>query len=125
MERLVILVMGKWQERALVSAQLQEEGYEVLSFPDFETGTAFLCQTPSLPDGVILDFKGMKASAEELRAFRLLLGNTPLVLCTAPYSRNREAEEALNPAEILIRPFTVKELVETVKKLIPLSGPIS
>ncbi len=125
MERLVILVMGKWQERALISAQLQEEGYEVQSFPSFETATAFLCQAPSLPDGVILDSKGITASAEELKAFRLLLGDTPLVLCTAPYSRNREAEEALNPAEILIRPFTVKELVETVKKLIPLSGPIS
>jgi DNA-binding response OmpR family regulator len=125
MERLVIIVMGKWQERALISAQLQEEGYSVQSFPSFETATAFLCQTSSLPDGVILDSKGMTASADELRAFRLLLGDTPLVLCTAPYSRDREAEEALKPAEILVRPFTVKELVETVKRLIPPSAPIS
>jgi len=145
-----MIVMGKWQERALISAQLQEEGYEVQSFPSFETATAFLCQTSSLPDGVILDFKGVMASTDELKAFRLLLGDTPLVLCTAPYSstdelkafrlllgdtplvlctapysRDREAEEALKPAEILVRPFTVKELVETVKRLIPLSEPIS
>ncbi len=125
MERVVVLVMGKWQERALVSAQLQEEGYRVKSFPDLETAAAFLCRTPSLPDVVVLDLRGVTVTAEKLRALKLLLGEVPLVLCTAPYGRDQEAEEILKPAEILVRPFTIGEVVEAVRRLAPLSRPTS
>ncbi len=120
-----MLVMGKWQERALVSAQLQEEGYRVKAFPDVDTAAAFLCGTPTLPDVVVLDFKGLVIPAEKLKALKLLLGEIPLVLCTAPHGRDREAEEVLKPAEVLVRPFTVGEVVEVVRKLVPLSRPSS
>ncbi len=118
-----MVVMSKWQERALVSAQLQEEGYRIKSFPDIEVAAAYLCHAPVLPDAVVLDYRGLKISVEKLKAFRLLLGDVPLVLCTAPYSRDQVAEEVLNPARILVRPFTVGEVVEAIKGLLPLSPP--
>lgn len=122
---MVMLVMGKWQERALVSAQLQEEGYRVKTFPNLEVAAAYLCHASVLPDAVILDYGSIKVSPEKLKAFRLLLGEIPLVLCTAPYSRDRAAEEVLKPARILVRPFTIGELVEAIKGLLPLLPPIS
>lgn len=120
-----MLMMGKWQERAFVSAQLQEEGYRVKAFPDIDTAAAFLCKTSSLPDVAVLDLKGVVVPVEKLKALKRLLGKVPLVLCTAPYSRDQEAEEVLRPAEVLVRPFTVKDVVEAVKKLLSISQPTS
>lgn len=120
-----MLVVPKWQERALVSAQLQEEGYRVKSFHDLEAAAAYLCHAPSVPDLVVLDLKGIAYSPEKLKAFRLLIGEIPLVLCTSPYSRDPEAEKVLGPAQVLVRPFAVKDVVEAVKKLVPPSSPNS
>lgn len=120
-----MLVVPKWQERALISAQLQEEGYRIKAFQNIEAAAAYLCHAPSIPDLVVLDLKGIAVSLEKLKAFRLLLGETPLVLCASPYGRDPEAEKALNPSQILVRPFAVKDVVEAVRKLVPLSSPNS
>ncbi|RLC76130.1 MAG: hypothetical protein DRI61_13825 [Chloroflexi bacterium] len=115
MERTVMLIIPQWQARAFISAQLQEEGFRVKSFPDFETAVAFLCRTPVLPDVVVLDTHRLRLPLDKLNDFRRLLGETPLLLCTGPYRVKELDLEALRPNRILMRPFTVEEVVKAVK----------
>ncbi len=115
-ERVVMLIIPEWKARAFISAQLQEEGFRVKSFAGFEQAVAFLCRAPITPDAVVLDTQGLELPKGKLRDFRRLVGDAPLVLCTGPYRLKELDLEALRPAAVLVRPFTVMEAVEAVRK---------
>jgi len=119
---MVMLIVAPWQERAFISAQLQEEGYRIKAFPDFDTAVAFLCRTPRLPDVVVLDTHGLRLPLERLGDFRKLLGQTPLILCTGPYRIVELDLETLRPAKVLTRPFTVEDVVKAVREATAISG---
>jgi len=117
--REVLLIEGQWQARAFITAQLKEEGYQVTPVPTFQEGVALLCARPHLPDVVILDTYGQRFPPEKWRDFRKLLGDTPLIICTGPYHRKELDLDTLKPERLLMRPFTVQEVVEAVKSVLP------
>ena len=113
-----MLIMAAWQERAFVSAQLQEEGYRIKAFAGFNTAVAFLCRSPRMPDVVVLDTHRLHLPVDRLSDFRMLLGDIPLILCTGPYRIGELDLGALRPAKVLIRPFSVEEVAEAVKEVL-------
>jgi DNA-binding response OmpR family regulator len=118
----ILLIAADWQLRALVRAQLVEEGYEVMALPSLQIGLAHLVRCDGPPCLAIVDTRGAQVQAEQLTDLWRLSGEAPLILCGDAWSRGALTREGLPPAEVLLRPFRVGNLVDQVRRLLACSG---
>ncbi|RMH31263.1 MAG: DNA-binding response regulator [Nitrospirae bacterium] len=114
----VLLVMPDTRLRALISAQLQEEGYDVL--PVSSLVQAFrLLQRGVIPRLVIIDTHGLSEYGEDILALaRMTL--SPVLLLTSAMQPNPIPEDKLKVhphLAILARPFAISDLVQNVNTL--------
>lgn len=109
----VLLVVSDWRERALILAQLQEEGYTVHAADTVQWAIALLCRGLIAPDVAVVDLISQGAAEQELVALRKLIGNAPLVLCTGVYEQ-ADIQDELTPARVLVRPFRIQDVVDAV-----------
>ncbi|MFQ6059290.1 MAG: hypothetical protein ACE5MB_10490 [Anaerolineae bacterium] len=112
----IVLIEQDWTTQALIKAQLEEEGNEVLAVEGLGEARALL-RRPR-PDLIILDTIGQGCSKQNLDDLRQAAGGVPIVLCTGPYDRARLDLEARDFAALLIRPFTIGELAERVQEVL-------
>lgn len=115
----ILLIAADWQFRALVRSELLEEGYRVTALPSLGYAVAFLRRTRERPQVIVLDARGMEVGAGALPELSSLTGESAIVFCDSRASRSVSAQEDAEPAVVLLRPFTVGEVVEEVRKLIP------
>ena len=113
----VLLVVGDWRERALILAQLQEEGYTVHAAHAVRWAIALLVRGLIAPDVTVVDLVTQDAAEQDLVTLRGLIGETPLVLCTGVYER-ANAHNRLRPTRVLVRPFRVQDVVDTVREVV-------
>jgi DNA-binding response OmpR family regulator len=114
----ILLVAADWQLRALVRAQLLEEGYEVRALPSLDLALAHLLHTGEPPRLTILDAQGVHIEAQKLVHLQQLTGQAPLILCGGALSRAELSREDLPPAHLMLRPFRVEDLVEEVRRVL-------
>jgi len=114
----ILLAAADWQFRALVRAQLIEEGYEVTAVPGIEHALFLLIRRRIRPDLVIVDTVGQSVTPEHLADLRRLLDDTPALICTGVYQRGAFDFTALGFPHILVRPFRVGEVVRAVRQVI-------
>jgi len=118
----ILLIAADWQLRALVRAQLLEEGYSVNALPSLEIALATLIRGGEQPRLTILDMQGIEIQARALSDLWRLTGEAPLILCGGVFSRAELSQDGIPPAQVLLRPFCVGDLVEQVRKVLGCPG---
>jgi DNA-binding response OmpR family regulator len=113
----ILLIALDWRLRALVRAQLREDGWAVRAAPSLEVGLACLARSKQPPRLIILDMQGLEREAGLLPELVRLTGGLPLVLCGGMLDR-AALEEGRLPARarVLLRPFRVRDLVKAVEE---------
>lgn len=112
----ILLIAAEWQLRALVRAQLLEEGYEVMALPSIEIGLAYLVRSNQMPRLAIVDVQRLKPEAQQISDLWQLTGQAPLILCGKASWRGEPVPQDLPPARVMLRPFCVGDLVEQVRR---------
>jgi DNA-binding response OmpR family regulator len=119
----ILLIASDWRFRALVRAQLLDEGYAVRTLPSLEIALAYLMRGGKQPRLTILDAQGNEIEAQVLPGLWRVAREAPLVLCGGMLSRAALDQEGLPPtAQVLLRPFRVGDLVEEVQRVLACSG---
>lgn len=121
-EAKLLLIAADWQFRALVRAQLIEAGYEVMAFPRLDVALLYLMRGGAPPWLTIVDLPGLDANVSTLVDLRRLTGQVPLLLCGGILDRAVIDAEELQPARVLMRPFSVGDVVREVRKMDTWSG---
>lgn len=115
----VLLIEDAWRFRALIKAQLMEMGFEVLRLPTLEAGVKLLSVLDlARPRLIVADTVRQKDTADLLPQLRAVAEDTPIILCSGPYD-----QEMLHAAPddwdvVLVRPFTIGDLAETVVEIL-------
>ena len=115
----ILLIAADWQLRALVGAQLLEEGCQVRVLPSLDVALAFLLRGGELPCQTIVDMQGSRIESCALADLWRLSGQAPLILCGGATSQATLAREDLPPVQVLLRPFHVGDLVGQVRRALP------
>ncbi len=106
-----LAVVGRdWRFRALLRAQLREEGWDALGFETLDAALQEITRSAPAPVAVVFDTAG--ASAIEVQRLPELRGRLPVLVLA-------DAGETLPAAglRVLRRPVSVRELAAAVKKL--------
>jgi DNA-binding response OmpR family regulator len=113
----ILLIAADWQMRALVRAQLLEEGYEVRAWTGLKPAMAHLLQGGPQPRVTILDLAGIDADVQTLSDLWVLTGQMPLLVCAGRADGDLLLRPGMPPARILLRPYRVEEVVEWVRAM--------
>lgn len=116
----VLLVAADGHARALLLAELQEAGYEVVALPSLEVALAALAAGRVAPRLVVLDTRGDpradRRGVGQLLSF--LDEGVPLVLVVGAYDARALAPLRPHVAAWLSRPLRVGEIVATVRRML-------
>jgi len=110
----VLLVMADRRQRAYALGELLELGYEVVAVPRARHARA-LVRAGVRPRLLVVDLAGLSDGGD---AVRDLLTHPPLGLLVLVSAFQREDVAHLPPGHVLVRPFTVGQLVERVRHLL-------
>lgn len=114
----ILLIAADWQMRALVRAQLLDEGYEVQAWPSMEQAMESLLRGAMPPQLTILDAEGIDVDAAAILGLWHLTGQVPLLLCLGMQSRHLLSQAGLPPNQTLMRPFRVGDVVQQARKML-------
>jgi len=115
----ILLIAADWQLRALVRAQLLEEGYQVRALPSLNVALASLLRGAEPPCLTIVDMQGCRIEPCALADLWRLAGQAPLIVCGGAASQATLARKDLPPVQVLLRPFRVGDLVGQVRRALP------
>jgi DNA-binding response OmpR family regulator len=114
----ILLIAADWQFRALVRAQLLEEGYEVQAFPDLEVALFHLERSEARPQLALVDSQGLRIEPDAVsRVWQLIVAEGPLLLCAGLLDRGILDRAGMPPARLLVRPFSVGDVVAEVRRM--------
>jgi DNA-binding response OmpR family regulator len=112
-----VLLLGKdWQFRALLRAQLIEEGLEAKAYETVRAALASLEETDLLPAMLVVDLFASDDPAADIEQLATWASQIPIWIVA---SRNLMAEKRLKGRGfevILFRPVDMGELVEQIKQ---------
>jgi DNA-binding response OmpR family regulator len=118
----ILWIQAEWPARALVKAELEERGCEVLGANSISMALDLATRQGFRPDVIGLDLEGLgvgDALVDRLQFFR---GQRPLLLLRSRLYET-PASGRLSPSRELARPFTVGQAVEAALGLRPSSHP--
>jgi DNA-binding NtrC family response regulator len=115
----ILLIASDWRFRALVRAQLLEEGYAVRALPSLGMAQAHLVQGGEAPRLIILDLTGTGVGVGDVWTLWRLATGAPLLLSGGNLNRAVLDQAHLPPAaKVLRRPFRVGDLTDQVRKAV-------
>ena len=112
----MLLIQEEWPARALLKAELEDGGWEVLGANTLRLALHLSAARRFRPNVIVVDAVGLSADSAELEALRLLRGRATLLLLQSNQYDPSETT-ALAPSAVLRRPFTVGYVADTVKRL--------
>jgi hypothetical protein len=112
----IALLAADWQPRALIRAQLIEEGFDVAATDTWDALRALL-RPGSKPQLVIVDLKGLPEPAAVLRDLRVLIKPDRVLLLNAIGLVSPEDVER-SGFRSLSRPVTIAHVVRTAAEAI-------
>jgi DNA-binding response OmpR family regulator len=115
--REIVLVAKEWKTRALITAQLSEEGYQVLALRTIEEAVMLLGRGMVRPRLIILDTPGQNLKEAILADLRALADDVPILACTGPFDLAQFDFEEAGFIK-LVRPFTVRDVVDKVGQVL-------
>jgi DNA-binding response OmpR family regulator len=113
----ILLIAADWQFRALVRAQLLEEGYEVQAFPELKVALFHLERGAPRTRLTIVDVNGLRVQPDDFFRLWQLTDQVPLLLCGGLLDRGLLDVEGMPPARLLVRPFCVGDVVAEVRRM--------
>ncbi len=114
----ILLIAADWKFRALVRAQLLEEGYSVKAVLSPQMAFAHLVRTGERPRLVILDTQDTAIDIPQLRQLWQLTDPAPLIVCCGALDRAALQQAEMPPVKVMGRPFRVGDLVHEVQKVL-------
>jgi DNA-binding response OmpR family regulator len=109
----VLLIVRDWTTRAMIAAQLEEAGYaisEVESIPP----TAQLAQARL----IVFDSHDQPLDAASLARLRRAAASIPVIVCSGPYDLAQFDFRAEGFPHVLVRPFTIQNLVDKIEDVL-------
>ena len=112
-----ILIAGKdWQARALVRAQLLEEGFEVEAYETISEALTVLASARRPPDILIADISASNNPSREVEALASWSGRVRIWIIASRGFIIEKGLEGHGFEMILLRPVDVGELVDQIKQ---------
>ncbi len=116
----VLVISKDWKFRILVSAQLQEEGYQTFLVEDIQDAFQALKTHQAHPNMIILDTLQIDLDPAALDSLHFQGGNIPLLICAGA----ADSVDRSKPfCRFLQRPVSIAEIVEQAKKILYLDKP--
>ena len=116
----VVLLAGDWQPRALIRAELIEEGFDVVATNTWPVMRRHL-RTGSKPRLAILDLKSLLDPEQRLHDLRVLMNPARVLILSAAGTIPAKDIERLG-FHTLSRPVVIEEIVHVAKHLIRSAG---
>ena len=108
----VVLLASEWPDRALLRAQLIEEGYEVIAVEAWPLPKLY--RVPGMePRLLLVDLQGSSRPHETLAEVRQLAGPTRVLVVTALGTVTADDVRALG-FDVIQRPATIGQIVAAV-----------
>jgi hypothetical protein len=112
----VMVIGGEWPERALLRAQLIEEGYDLVTVAVWPMPRRYR-QPGRLPRVAIIDLRGLPKPRETLLEVRLVLPPSRVVVLTALGSLTVDEVRALG-CHAIERPTSIGTIVAAIRPLL-------
>lgn len=112
----ILLIQPEWPARALLKAELEERGFDVLGADSVQFGLDLSMKRGFRPDLIVVDPVGLSTGAAETEGLSFFRGRTPLLLIRSTQVGTAEAA-ALSPTRELLRPIAVREIADAVVEL--------
>ncbi|MEM4407334.1 MAG: hypothetical protein QXI19_01175 [Candidatus Caldarchaeum sp.] len=114
----VIVVARELRERALLRAQLIEEGLDTIAVPGMEEAGEWLSDASITPILLIYDCKGQARLREDLGELALFKGACPVLILASPSDGSLREAEGMGFRNVLARPVSIGNVVERARHLI-------
>lgn len=114
----LLLAGGDWRSRALVLAQLEEEGYEVTAVETWDEAELLLRKHAIRPVAVVFDLEGESRPEAALTTLDRLVGPVRSLILTSASVFPAGAVRGLGFAHVLARPYSVADVVAAVRTLV-------
>ena len=112
-----LLLAGKdWQARALLRAQLIEEGVSVEAYETIDEAIAELQRRPVLPALLIADVSASDRPSADVERLTIWAKRLPTWIIASHTSTLKGALESRNFERLLFRPLDLGKLVEQIKQ---------
>ena len=112
----IVLLAAEWQPRALIRAQLIEEGFEVVATDTWPAMRRHL-RPGSKPRLAIVDLKGLPDPQQVLSDIRILMKPNRVLVLGAVGTITPDEIRGLG-FRVLIRPFVISDVVATSSQII-------
>ncbi len=113
----ILLAGGEWRPRALVLAQLVEEGYDVTAVETWDEAELLLRKRAIEPSVVIFDLEGEPQPEAALSTLAKLVDPAHVLVLTAASTLPADAARARGFAHVLARPYSVGDVVTVTTSL--------
>ncbi len=114
-----LLVVGvEWRLRALLRAQLLEDGYDVTALGIWDEAELLLRTRALLPDAVVFDLPGEPNPEAALQTLARLVPFDRALILTSSDTLAPDRIAALGFTHVLARPFQIRTIVEAVSRLL-------
>jgi hypothetical protein len=119
----VVLIGPEWPERALLRAQLLEEGYDVVATDAWPIPRPYL--RPGMkPRVLIIDLRGLPAPHDALDEVRGVMPPDRVVVVTAMGTMTADEIRGLG-FHVVTRPVAVRDVVAAAASVLSVSSPSS
>lgn len=114
----VLVIAGSWTTRALIGAQLAEEGFEVTGSDTFESAVSQLEQSRIKPRLLIVESTNIIINSKAIAHLDEISHGAPLILICGAW----DCPQLIWTGAIhrLVRPTTIGQIVEKVKEVFPI-----
>ena len=116
----IVLLDAQWPNRALLRAQLIDEGYEVVATDSWPTVRSYVAVLPK-PRLVIVDLQGLTDSAQVIDELEKLMPPDRVLILTALGGIPVEQLRARG-FQTLGRPAELRDVIKKVAALVPRAG---
>lgn len=113
----ILLAGGSWRPRALILAQLQEEGYDVTAVETWDEAELLLLKRAIDPAFVVLDVEGESHVPASLETLKRLVDPARVLVLTSASVIPADSVRSLGFQYVLARPYSVGDVVKVVGEL--------
>jgi CheY-like chemotaxis protein len=113
-QRKILLAGGDFRPRALILAQLQEEGYDVTAVDTWDEAELLLRKRAVRPDAVVFDVEGEENAEAALTTLARLVAPARTVVLTSSGGVRPADARSHGFNQVLARPYSVGDVVKAV-----------
>jgi CheY-like chemotaxis protein len=114
----ILLAGGDWRPRALVLAQLVEEGYDVTVVETWDEAELLLRKRAVQPAAVVFDLEGEPHPEAALATLGRLVAPDRAVILTSASALPAAAVRSTGFEHVLARPYSVGDVVQEVSEVL-------